>query len=215
MQFLPEKLENYANAHSTGLGEILDELERETHLKHLLPQMLSGPIQGQWLRMISFMLQPRQVLEIGTYTGYSAICLAQGIPEGGRLDTIDIDEELLTIQKKYFERAGLQNIVNQHIGQAMDIIPNIEGDFDLVFIDADKVNYSNYFDLVIDRVRAGGFIIADNVLWSGKVLDVEEISNDKQTAALHAYNQKIHADQRVENLLLPIRDGLMIARKGN
>jgi predicted O-methyltransferase YrrM len=178
----------------------------------MIPQMLSGHIQGGFLKMISFMLNPKSILEVGTFTGYSAICMAEGLTENGVLHTIDINAELEEICKKYFKKAGFENQIIQHIGNALDIIPTIEGTFDLVFLDADKINYTIYYDLLIDRVRKGGFIIADNVLWSGKV--VEKIkSNDKDTLALHRYNEMVNNDPRVENYLLPIRDGLMIARK--
>jgi len=167
-------------------------------------------MQGAFLSMISFMLQPTNVVEIGTYTGYSAICLASGMSKIGVLHTIDINEELEDMAKEYFKKAGLQNVIKQHVGDALEIIPSLEENFDLVFIDADKINYSNYYDLVFDKLNIGGYIIADNVLWSGKVLNADK---DKDTEALHEYNKKVMTDDRVDNILLPIRDGLMIARK--
>jgi predicted O-methyltransferase YrrM len=176
----------------------------------MMPRMLSGHLQGRFLAMMSQMIQPKSILEIGTYTGYSAICLAEGLQQGGTLHTIDINEELETLVRKYFENAGIANQVHYHIGNAIDIIPTIEGTFDLVFIDADKINYANYYDLVIDRVAKGGYIMADNVLWSGKVI---EDKKDKDTAAIDAYNKKLMADTRVETVLVPIRDGILIARK--
>ena len=212
MRFLPEKIEKYSEFFSSKESDVLAELNRETNLNVMIPQMLSGHIQGGFLKMISFMLNPKSILEVGTFTGYSAICMAEGLTENGVLHTIDINAELEEICKKYFKKAVFENQIIQHIGNALDIIPTIEGTFDLVFLDADKINYTIYYDLLIDRVRKGGFIIADNVLWSGKV--VEKIkSNDKDTLALHRYNEMVNNDPRVENYLLPIRDGLMIARK--
>lgn len=210
MKFLPDVIENYAAKFSSPEDAVLNALNRETHLKIMLPQMLSGHIQGNFLKMMSFMVQPKRILEIGTYTGYSAICFAQGLKEDGKLYTIDINAELEDMCRKYFKEAGVENKIDFRIGNAIDIIPNLNETFDLVFIDADKTNYSNYYDLVFDKVRRGGFIIADNVLWSGKVCQEK---HDKDTAALHAYNIKINTDKRVENYLVPIRDGLMVARK--
>jgi len=212
MQFIPEKIEHYSELFSTKETKVLAELNRETHLNIMIPQMLSGHIQGNFLKMISFMLRPKTILEVGTYTGYSAICMAEGLQENGTLYTIDINEELEEICTKYFKKAGFENNIKHHIGKALEIIPTINENFDLVFLDADKINYSNYYDLVIDKVNKGGFIIADNVLWSGKVVEPIK-NNDKDTKALHAYNKKINEDTRVENYLIPIRDGLMIARK--
>ena len=209
MKLLPEEIELYAAKFSTPETDVLAALNRETHLKIMLPQMLSGHIQGNFLKMMSHMVQPKRILEIGTYTGYSGICLAQGLTSDGLLHTIDINEELSAMVERYFEQSGLSSKIKHHIGNAIDIIPQLDETFDLVFIDADKTNYSNYFDLVIDHTRKGGFIIADNVLWSGKVTQEK---HDKDTAALHAYNQKIQDDPRVENYLVPIRDGLMVAR---
>lgn len=212
MKFLPDEIEQYSEQFSSAETEVLAALNRETHLNIMIPQMLSGHIQGNLIKMISFMMKPKKVLEIGTFTGYSAICFASGLAEDGHVHTIDINEELEDICAKYFEKSGFRNQITHHIGAALDIIPTIDETFDLVFIDADKINYANYYDLVFDKVRPGGFIIADNVLWSGKV--VEEIKpSDKDTLAIHAYNQKIQNDPRVENYLLPIRDGLNVARK--
>lgn len=210
MEFLPEALEQYVEQHTTPESGVLQQLNRETYAKVMMPRMLSGHLQGRFLAMISQMIQPKTILEIGTYTGYSAICLAEGLQQGGTLHTIDINEELETLVREYFEKAGIASQVQYHIGNAMEIIPTIEGTFDLVFIDADKINYANYFDLVIDRVAKGGYIMADNVLWSGKVIDEKK---DKDTAAIDAYNKKLMADPRVETVLVPIRDGILIARK--
>jgi predicted O-methyltransferase YrrM len=174
--------------------------------------MLSGHLQGRALSMFSKMIRPQAILEIGTYTGYSAICLSEGLRDDGKLYTIDINEELESMSSSYFEKAGIKDKVRQYVGNALEIVPTIKDNFDLIFIDADKENYSNYFDIVIDKMPIGGFIIADNVLWSGKV--VEELkSNDSETKALIDYNTKIHQSNRVENLLLPVRDGLMICQK--
>jgi predicted O-methyltransferase YrrM len=174
--------------------------------------MLAGHLQGRVLSMLSNMIQPDSVLEIGTYTGYSAICIAEGLTPDGVLHTIDINEELEEVVRGYFKEAGIEDQVRYIIGNAIDIIPEIKGSFDLVFIDADKENYANYFDMVIGRVSQGGFIIADNVLWSGKVLDDPQ-TMDEDTRALLEFSKKIQADQRVENVLFPIRDGIMVMRK--
>ena len=212
MEFLPQKIDNYASNHTQVENAVLAELNRETWAKVLIPRMLSGHLQGRTLSMFSQMIQPKTILEIGTYTGYSAICLAEGLQENGSLHTIDINEELKSMCERYFEKAGISKQVKLHTGNAMDIIPTIDAEFDLVFIDADKENYSNYFDLIIERMPIGGYIIADNVLWSGKV--VEEVdTKDIETQELIAFNKKIHESERVENLLLPIRDGLMVCRK--
>lgn len=210
MEFLPKEIENYSTLFSSKEEDVLKKLNRETHLKVMMPRMLSGHIQGNFLKMMSFMICPKRILEIGTYTGYSAICLSSGLCEKGILHTIDKNEELEAMARKYFKEARVDDKIKYHIGKALDIIPAIDEIFDLVFIDADKINYSNYYDLVFDKVKIGGFIIADNVLWSGKVCNEK---HDKDTAAIHAYNQKINDDKRVENYLVPIRDGLMVARK--
>lgn len=212
MEFLDPKIEAYTIEHTNPESEVLKKLNRETHAKVLMPRMLSGHLQGQVIKMLSNMIQPKQILEIGTYTGYSGICLASGLQVGGCLHTIDINEELGVMVKKYFTEAGINHKVKQYVGNAMQIIPTIHEQFDLVFIDADKENYLNYYDLVFDKVKLGGYIIADNVLWSGKVLD-EESKMDKETKKIDSYNKKINNDSRVENVLFPIRDGLMIARK--
>jgi len=210
MEFIDARIQQYAEQFTSPESPVLQQLNRETHAKVLMPRMLSGHLQGQFLSMLSKMIQPERILEIGTYTGYSAICLASGLKENGILHTIDVNEELESMVRNYFAEAKVAAQIQFHIGNAMEIIPSLHETFDLVFIDADKENYSNYFDLVIDKVRKGGFILADNVLWSGKVLEAQK---DKDTAAIHAYNQKINADPRVENVLVPIRDGIMIARK--
>ncbi len=210
MDFLDERIEAYVLKHTQAESEALKKLNRETNEKVLMPRMLSGHLQGRVLAMLSRMIRPQRILEIGTYTGYSAICLAEGLAEGGKLHTIDINKELEDMVRRYFREAKVDDRIVFHIGNAMQIIPSLNETFDLVFIDADKENYSNYYDLVFPKVRGGGFIIADNVLWSGKVIEKEQ---DKDTKALVAYSMKVHEDKRVENVLLPVRDGLMIARK--
>jgi len=188
------------------------ELNRETHAQVLMPRMLSGHLQGQLLRMFSMMIQPRRLLEIGTYTGYSAICLAAGLQPGGTLDTIDINDELATMATRYFGRAGVDDRITLHTGKALEIVPGMKEPLDLIFIDADKINYSNYYDLVFPKLRPGGYLIADNVLWSGKVTG-EPDRMDADTRALHRFNEKVRQDERVFHVLLPVRDGLMVVRK--
>ncbi|OFY84200.1 MAG: methyltransferase [Bacteroidetes bacterium RIFCSPLOWO2_12_FULL_35_15] len=212
MEFLDEKIEQYALAHSQPESEVLKKLNRETYAKILMPRMLSGHMQGNLLSMLSKMIQPKHILEIGTYTGYSAICLVQGLQNEGKLHTIDINEELEKMVRSFFNEAGLTDKIDYHIGNALKIIPHLNETFDLVFIDADKKNYTAYYDLVFDKVRSGGYIIADNVLWSGKVLDAKD-KMDADTKAIDFFNKKVHSDNRVEHMLLPVRDGLMIARK--
>ena len=212
MDFLPEKIDNYAGSHTAPETEILEKLNRETWSKVLQPRMLSGHLQGRVLSMLSKMRCPKRILEIGTYTGYSAICLAEGLTSDGKLFTIDINEELEDMANSYIEKAGYASQTEVMIGNAVEIIPTLKEDWDLVFIDADKTNYSTYFDLIIDDLKPGAIIIADNVLWSGKV--IEEVSDkDLDTQAIKEFNTKVHNDKRVENVLFPIRDGLMICRK--
>jgi caffeoyl-CoA O-methyltransferase len=210
MHLVSSEIENYIEAFSSKEDAVLTELSRETHLKVPMPQMLSGNVQGQLLQMISALIQPKRILEIGTYTGYSAICLAKGLSNDGLLYTLDINEELQPMCEKYFAKANLSSKIKQLIGDAQKLIPELNETFDLVFIDADKVNYSNYYDLVFDKVRAGGYVIADNVLWSGKVIEEKK---DKDTLAIHQYNQKLAADKRVKSFILSLRDGLNIAQK--
>ncbi len=207
---IPNNLAAYAEQHTTGPSALLNRLERETYLKEINPRMLAGHYQGRLLTMISQMIRPKAVLEVGTFTGYSALCLAEGLQEGGVLHTIEVNEELEKRAKTYFERANKSHQIQMHIGDACEIIPTLDEVFDLVFLDADKQSYKRYYELVFDKVRNGGFIITDNVLWNGKVL--EEVQ-DKETAAIHAFNQLLQADERIENILLPVRDGIMIARK--
>ncbi len=210
MHLVSNEIENYITQFSSAEDEVLRELSRETYLKVQMPQMVSGNLQGQFLEMISRLLQPKRILEVGTFTGYSANCLAKGLTDGGLLYTVDVNEELQPMCARYFERAKLSSKIKHLIGDARKIIPELNETFDLVFIDADKTNYSNYYDLVFDKVRVGGYIIADNVLWSGKVVEEKK---DKDTLAIHQYNEKIATDTRVKNFILPLRDGLNIAVK--
>ena len=209
---LSPNINNYVETYTTPEDTVLAKLNRETNLKVALPVMLSGHLQGAVLQALSYMLRPRRILEIGTYTGYSAICLAKGLTEDGHLHTIDINEELQEMCFRYICDSGLERKITQHIGEAEHIIPTLDEEFDLVFIDADKTNYGLYYDQVFDKVRKGGFILADNVLYDGEVvLPVEEQS--KNAKAIHAYNEKLRNDDRIEHVLLPVRDGIMIARK--
>ena len=212
MEFISQELDNYVCNHSENEPEALYELNRTTNLSVLQPRMLSGHFQGRVLSMLSHMIQPKNILEIGTYTGYSAICLAEGLQEGGKLTTIDIKEELEDLVNEYVVKAGMQGKIKTLIGEAVDIIPSLDEEFDIVFIDADKPNYINYYHLVFDKVKKGGYIIADNVLWSGKVLEEIDPADDS-TQIIKDYNTLIHEDVRVQEVLFPIRDGLMIARK--
>jgi caffeoyl-CoA O-methyltransferase len=210
MEFLDAGIRDYSERHTSPENDLLKRINRETHAKVLAPRMLSGHLQGRVLSMLSCMIKPMHILEIGTYTGYSALCLAEGLQPGGKLITIDINEELSENVKGYFSAAGVADKIDYKIGNALAIIPTLKISFDLVFIDADKENYSRYFDLVIDSVPLNGIILADNVLWSGKVLDGKP---DKDTKAIVEFNIKVHQDARVENVLFPIRDGIMVMRK--
>lgn len=211
MEFISERLDDYVTAHTQPEPELLQQLNRETWAKVLQPRMLSGHFQGRVISMISKLVRPKNILEIGTYTGYSALCLAEGMQKDGRLHTIDINEELHTLQRKYFDKSGFGNQIIQHTGNALDIIPTLYETFDLVFIDADKSNYSNYFELILPKMNRGGVLLSDNVLWSGKVL--EDIKKDDiDTPALVAYNKLLNSHPKVESVLLPIRDGLTISR---
>jgi len=212
MDFLDEKLTAYVEAHTKKEPELLQKLNRETWARVIMPRMLSGHLQGQVLAMFSKMIQPRRILEIGTYTGYSALCLAEGLSHDGKLFTIDINEELEEMVKRYIAESPYRDKIITLTGDATQLIPGIEESFDLIFIDADKENYSVYYDLVFDKVVKGGYIIADNVLWSGNVLK-HAGEMDIETIAIDRYNKKIQKDARVENVLFPVRDGLMVARK--
>lgn len=212
MDFLPEDIQRYTEAHTETESVLLNELTRETHKKVLMSRMISGHLQGRVLSMLSHMIRPVRILEIGTFTGYSALCLAEGLAEGGKLITFDKNEELETMAREFIAKAGFEEQIDYLVGDAMELVPEITGPLDLVFIDADKINYYNYFKLVLEKVRPGGFIIADNVLWSGKVVETGK-KIDKDTQALLDFNRLVHADDRVEKVLFPIRDGLMVIRK--
>jgi len=211
MHFLSDELDDYVTQHSQDEPELLAQLNRETHQKILQPRMLSGHFQGRVLSMLSKIIQPKNVLEVGTYTGYATLCMAEGLAENGTIDTIDVNEELVDFQRKYFDRSQWSKQITQHLGSALDIIPTLNKKYDLVFIDADKDNYINYFHLIVPIMNKGGIILSDNVLWSGKVLE-EVKPNDKTTKLIIEYNELLKNDPRVETVLLPIRDGLTVSR---
>ena len=210
MDFISDKLADYLNKNSEKEPEILSQLSKETHQKILQPRMLSGHIQGRFLSFISKIKSPEKILEIGTYTGYSTICLAEGLSKNGKIDTIDKNEELIKIQNKYFEKSGFRNKIIQHTGNALDILKNLNEKYDIIFIDADKENYINYFNQVSNKLRKNGIIISDNVLWSGKVLDSNQM--DEETSTLVQFNKIINDDKRFKSIILPIRDGISISR---
>lgn len=211
MNFLDPALDQYATSHTANESELLKELARETHLKTTMPRMLSGHLQGRFLSLISKLIQPEIILEIGTFTGYATLCLAEGLKPNGKLITLDTNDETSSIAKRYFAKSDFAAQIELRNTDATVEIPGMNMQFDLVFIDADKENYSNYFDMVIGKMKKGGLIIADNVLWSGKVLQPLK-PNDSETKAITSFNEKVCADDRVEQLLLPVRDGLMILR---
>ena len=212
INFIDDNILNYSISKSEKESELLNDLYRETYLKVLNPRMISGHYQGRILSLISKIISPKKILEIGTYTGYSAICLCEGMDKDGILHTIDNNKELVEIQNKYFKKANLTDKIVQHSGDAKNIIPSIDEEFDIVFIDADKESYPEYYDLIINKVRSGGIIIADNILWSGKILEKVE-KDDQATKSIIEFNNKIIEDDRVKNIILPIRDGLNIVRK--
>lgn len=212
MNFLPHTIEDYAEAHTAPESDILARINRDTHVKHLQPRMLSGHLQGRVLSMMSHMLKPKRILEVGAYTGYSALCMAEGLQKDGKLITIEANEELQPTLENNFAQSPFNTQIELIMGDAKKVIPTLNGTFDLVFIDADKENYPLYYDLLIDKVAPGGYLIADNVLWSGKVTTAVA-HNDYETKAIMEFNTKAHIDPRVENLLLPVRDGLMVLRK--
>ncbi|WP_459213048.1 O-methyltransferase [Aquimarina rhabdastrellae] len=211
MHFIPEALDDYVVEHSEKEPKLLQQLTRETYQKILQPRMLSGHYQGRILSILSKLIRPKNILEIGTYTGYSALCLAEGMTKDGQLHTIDINEELYDFQRKYFDLSDYSSQIHQHLGDATQIIPDLGVNFDLVFIDADKPNYPTYFDIIIDKMNPGGVILSDNVLWSGKVIQ-ELKKDDISTEALLRYNKLLANDPRIETVLLPVRDGLTISR---
>lgn len=211
MNFLSDELDTYVTVHSQDEPELLAQLNKETYQKILQPRMLSGHFQGRVLSMLSKIIHPKTILEIGTYTGYATLCLAEGLAENGTIDTIDNEEELFDFQRKYFDKSIWAKQITQHLGDGLDILPTLTKKYDLVFIDADKENYINYFHLVVPMMNKGGIILSDNVLWSGKVLE-EVKENDTATKTLLAYNELLKNDSRVETVLLPIRDGLTVSR---
>ncbi|MBT1706169.1 O-methyltransferase [Chryseosolibacter indicus] len=210
MDFINQDIQRYAEQHTSEEADLLKTINRDTHAKVLKPRMLSGHLQGRLLSMISHMIRPKYILEIGTYTGYSALCLAEGLQDGGKLITIDVNEELEKVTRGYFAKSAYQEKIEYIVGNAREVVPALSYKYDLVFIDADKESYSTYLDLVIDHVNLNGIILADNVLWSGKVI---EAKSDKDTRAILDFNKKVHNDKRVENVLLPVRDGIMMMRK--
>jgi predicted O-methyltransferase YrrM len=211
MHFLSDELDHYVTQHSQNEPELLAQLNKETYQKILQPRMISGHFQGRVLSMLSKIIHPTNILEIGTYTGYATLCLAEGLAEGGTIDTIDIEEELVDFQRKYFDRSQWSSQITQHLGNALEIIPTLNKKYDLVFIDADKENYINYFHMIVPMMNKGGIILSDNVLWSGKVL--EEVNpKDITTKILLEYNELLKNDTRIETVLLPIRDGLTVSR---
>ena len=210
LEITQPEINAYAESHTTAESDVLAAINRETHAKVMMPRMLSGHLQGRLLSMVSHMVKPLHALEIGTYTGYSSICLAEGIRPGGKLVTIDSNDELESRILNNIARAGMQNKIQLLIGKAADLIPTLQTEFDLVFIDADKINYALYYDLVWPKVRLGGYLLVDNVLWSGKVIEARQ---DKDTLSIVEFNKKVQDDPRVENVLLPIRDGIMMIRK--
>jgi caffeoyl-CoA O-methyltransferase len=212
MNFLPPKIDIYAEEHTSKESELLYELNRQTNIQVLAPRMLSGHIQGRMLSMFSQMIQPKTILEIGTYTGYSALCFAEGLQQDGTIYTIEIDPEIALFAQKYFDKSEYSKQIKSMVGDATELIEGIKEELDLVFIDADKSNYINYYNQVLPKLRTGGYIIVDNVLWSGKVVE-EAAAKDKDTQVLQELNDLIQADERVENVLLPLRDGLMVVRK--
>ncbi|MGJ3236744.1 O-methyltransferase [Marivirga sp.] len=213
MEFLDPDLDKYIEAHTEPENELLYKINRETHTEVLKPRMLSGHLQGRVLSMLAHMIQPENILEIGTYTGYSALCMAEGLKDKGKLITIDVNEELAERVKEYFQSSEFSNKIELKIGKALDIIPTLNKNWDMVFIDADKSNYLNYYQLCVEQVRKGGYILVDNVLWSGKVLEKNRKKLDKDTESMLKFNEFVQQDDRVQNVLFPIRDGLMILRK--
>ena len=212
MEFLPKAIDEFVARHCEPESELLHHINRETHLKVMMPRMLSGHVQGRILSMLSHMIKPKNILEIGTYTGYSALCFAEGLQPDGKIITIDINEELESRVRGYFNESPFKNNIDYRVGDATQIIPSLNEKFDIVFIDADKNNYPKYYDLVFDKLNTGGYIIADNVLWSGRVVE-PLVKNDKDTPGILAYCEKVMKDSRVQPVLFPVRDGLMICRK--
>ena len=212
MEFIANTLYDYVVAHSQEEPQLLIDLSRQTHLKVLQPRMLSGSLQGRFLSVLTKLLQPKKILEVGTFTGYATLCLAEGLPKEGRIDTLDINEELVDFQRSFFDRSKWGEQIHQHCGDAIEIIPTLEGEYDLVFLDADKKNYLNYLELLLPKIKIGGVLLSDNVLWSGKVLE-ETQKNDRDTTVLKEFNQKLAQHPQLETVMLPLRDGLTLSRK--
>lgn len=208
MEFLPEEIQQYSEEHTQPESELLNKINRETNLHVLKPRMLSGHMQGRILSMLSNMIQPKRILEVGTYTGYATLCLAEGLKKDGKIVTLDINEELAPRTQSYFNESQYAHQIIFKIGNALEIIPSLDEKWDLVFIDADKINYAKYYELVVPQMNPNGFIIADNVLWSGKVVNPD--AKDEDTKAIRQFNKQVHQDSRVENVLFPVRDGLMV-----
>ncbi len=213
MELINPLIQEYCDQHTSPETDVLKQLNRDTFANVLQPRMLSGHFQGRLLSMISYMIKPSYILEIGTYTGYSALCLAEGLTEGGLLITIDVNAEREEMVNSYIEKAGLQNRIKHIIGDALNIVKTLPYTYDLIFVDADKPNYIRYYEMAMDKLNSGGYMLIDNILWSGKVVDEKELAKDKDTQVLHALNEKVQQDERVENVLLPVRDGLMLVRK--
>lgn len=212
MEFIAKALHDYVVSHSQEEPPLLKELTRETHLKALQPRMLSGPMQGRFLSLLSKLISPQHILEVGTFTGYATLCLAEGLAEDGSIDTIDINEELEDFQRNFFDRSAWGDQIHQHIGNAIEIIPRLEKTYDLIFLDADKKNYLNYLDHVLPKLKKGGVLLSDNVLWSGKILEPTQ-KKDIDTAVLKEFNKKLAHHPELETVLLPLRDGLTLSRK--
>ncbi len=212
MEFISNALYDYVVAHSQEEPQLLAELSRQTHLKVLQPRMLSGPLQGRFLSILSKLIQPKKILEVGTFTGYATLCLAEGLAKEGQIDTLDKNEELLDFQRSFFDRSPWGKQIHQHCGDALELIPTLEGDYDLVFLDADKKNYLNYLELLLPKIKPGGLLLSDNVLWSGKVVE-ETKKKDEDTKVLKTFNRLIAEHPELETVLLPLRDGLTVSRK--
>ena len=212
MEFIAPSLFDYVVQHSQEEPQLLKDLTRETHLKVLQPRMLSGPLQGRFLSLLAKLLSPKRILEVGTFTGYATLCLAEGLPKEGIIDTLDKNEELVDFQRSYFDRSPWGSQIHQHLGNALDIIPQLNSTYDLIFLDADKKNYLNYLPLLLPKFNSGGLLLSDNVLWSGKVLEATQ-KNDEDTKILKAFNQELASHPALETVLLPLRDGLTLSRK--
>lgn len=213
MSIVEPGIDLYLEKHASKASDVLNNIERDTYLKSIYPRMISGNVQGKFIAMISKMIRPENILEIGTFTGYSAICLAEGLSGNGHLHTIEINEELKEQNQKHFDAAGLKDKITPHFGNALDVIPKLGIQFDLIFIDADKINYGKYFDLTMRKLKIGGFMMADNVLWSGKVIAEATGKTDKDTLAMKEFNDKVQQDIRVENVMIPLRDGITLMQK--